>query len=136
MRQSTQNDELQKPERKWSWRTGRRNLKEAAGPGPEEKREWSLAGRRYISKGVEAGTNSQCLGNSDRGIEPVQEFTRGSNGREPGWGQVKRALEGLARKVGGRHDPGGVVRKKKINLASVSRQRRKLFDCRTGSDKR
>lgn len=77
------------------------------------------------------------MGNSDRGIEPVQEFTRGSNGREPGWGQVKRALEGLARKVGGRHDPGGIVRKKKkINLASVSRQRRKLFDCRTGSDKR
>lgn len=121
MRQSTQNDELQKPERKWSWRTGRRNLNEAAGPGPEEKREWSLAGRRYISKGVEAGTNSQCLGNSDTGIEPVQEFTRGSNGREPGWGQVKRALEGLARKVGGRHDPGGVVRKKK-NQPGISEQ--------------
>lgn len=69
------------------------------------------------------------MGNSDRGIEPVQEFTRGSNGREPGWGQVKRALEGSARKVGGRHDPGGVVRKKKKSTwhQCADRKRRKLF---------
>lgn len=35
-------------------------------PGPGEKRDNVLEGRRYISEGVEEGTNKQCLRNTER----------------------------------------------------------------------
>lgn len=125
------NDVLQNPEREWSPRSKRWYLKEQKGPRPEEKREGAPDRRNYISKGARAGTNELCSGNNNRGIWLVQEFTRGSNWRVTlesqggaGWrrpwvpsrgviqqAKKKKVLAGLARKVGGWHDPGGVLKK-------------------------